>query len=100
MISIRITLPLAGLLLALLFAPRIAAAEPVDIVRQTTNTLFEIVDANRARFEENVELLRERIREVMLPRVDILYSGRLVLGRSGRSLSREQVEEFSDALSE
>jgi len=94
------TLPLLGLLLALSITPRLAAAEPVDIVRQTTNTLFEIVDSNRAQFQEDVDLLRERIREVMLPHIDIIYSGRLVLGRAGRSLERPQVEEFADALSE
>lgn len=100
MITTRFTLPFFALLLALSIAPRVAAAEPVEIVRQTTNTLFEMVDSNRAQFQDNIDLLRDRIREIMLPHIDIVYSGRLVLGRAGRSLERQQVREFADALSE
>lgn len=73
--------------------------EPVRIVRETTDTLFELVDANRGEYERNIEKLRDDIRPILLPRVDIVYSGRLVLGRHARGLEHEKVIEFADALS-
>jgi len=72
---------------------------PVEIVRETTNELFRMVDANREHYENDIEALREDIRPILLEEVDTLYSGRLVLGRSARGMERDKVEEFSDALS-
>jgi len=72
---------------------------PVEIVRETTNTLFELVDKNRDRYENDIQALRDDIRPILLEQVDTLYSGRLVLGRSARGMEREKVEEFADALS-
>lgn len=72
---------------------------PVEIVRETTDKLFKMVDANREQYENDVTTLRDDIRPVLLEQIDTLYSGRLVLGRSGRGMEREKVEEFADALS-
>lgn len=77
-----------------------ASNDPVEIVRDTTNTLFELVESNRARYAEDIEPLREELRDILLPQVDTLYSGRLVLGRTARGLAQEKIEAFSDALSE
>lgn len=73
---------------------------PVDIVRETTNELFSLVDENRETYENDIQALRDDIRPILLDEVDTLYSGRLVLGRSSRGMEREKIEEFSDALSE
>ncbi|MFU8877989.1 MAG: MlaC/ttg2D family ABC transporter substrate-binding protein, partial [Wenzhouxiangellaceae bacterium] len=72
----------------------------VQIVHDTTDELFHIVDENREAFEQDVELLREHVREILLPTIDTVYAGRLVLGRGGRNLERSQVLEFTEALSE
>lgn len=88
----------AGILM--LGTARAGIEGPVEIVRETTGRLFELVEANRALYQTDSERLRSDIREVLLARIDVLYSGRLVLGRSGRDLSREQVAEFADALAE
>jgi len=72
---------------------------PVEIVRQTTDKLFEMVDENREYYENNVQELRDDIRDIMLAEVDTLYSGRLILGRTSRGMEPEKVEEFADALS-
>lgn len=74
--------------------------EPVEIVHETTNRLFELVNSNRAEYERKIEKLRDDIRPILLPKVDTVYSGRLVLGRQARGMEREKVIEFSNALSE
>ena len=91
---------LAGLILLLSLPAAASAADPVEIIRDTTLELFALVDDNRAEFEANPELLQQELRERLLPRLDSLHSARLVLGRHGRGLERAQVEAFSDALSE
>ena len=72
---------------------------PVEIVRETTNELFTLVDQNREKYANDVQALRQDIRPVLLAEIDTLYSGRLVLGRSSRGMEQEKVEEFADALS-
>ncbi|MBS3743806.1 MAG: ABC transporter substrate-binding protein [Wenzhouxiangellaceae bacterium] len=89
--------------LSLVLAAGLAAQTergPVDIVRETTNELFSLVDENREMYENDIQALRDDIRPILLDEVDTLYSGRLVLGRSSRGMEREKIEEFSDALSE
>ena len=39
------------------------------------------------------------VREDMLPLLDMEYSARLILGRSGRDASQEQIDAFTDAMS-
>lgn len=73
--------------------------EPTQIVRETTDTLFELVDENHDSYESDIQALRNDIREVLLAEIDTLYSGRLVLGRSARGMEPEKVKEFADALS-
>lgn len=99
---IRSATKFAGLILLLLSTMMVRAdtSPPVDIIRDTTRALFELVDANRSTYENDGERLRADIREILLSHIDIVYSGRLVLGRNGRDLSREEVNEFSNALSE
>lgn len=91
-----------AVLLLMLAAGLAAQTErgPVDIVRETTNELFSLVDENRETYENDVQALRDDIRPILLDEVDTLYSGRLVLGRSSRGMEREKIEEFSDALSD
>lgn len=74
--------------------------EPTGIVRSTIDQLFELVESNRQTYENDVDALREDIRGVLLPHIDTMYSGRLVLGRRSRSLSDDKIEAFSDALSD
>jgi len=76
------------------------ATGPVEIIRNTTATLFELVNDNRSAYESDPTRLRCDIRDILLAQIDVVYSGRLVLGRSGRGLSRDKVVEFSNALSD
>lgn len=92
------------LTLAMLLLSIAASAQreqgPVEVVRETTNELFALVDNNRQKYENDVQALRDDIRPILLDEVDTLYSGRLVLGRSARGMDSEKVEEFADALSD
>ncbi|MDT8438680.1 MAG: ABC transporter substrate-binding protein [Wenzhouxiangellaceae bacterium] len=90
----------ASLFALLMGGLALAQDGPVEIVRTTTDTLFELVDQNRADYQVDVEPLRAELRKVLLPHVDTLYSGRLVLGRSSRGMETEKVQEFADALAE
>lgn len=74
--------------------------DPVALVQQTTDALFERLDNNREAYSANVEDLRKTVRELLLPHLDTVYSGRLVLGRAGRELERDQIREFAEALAE
>jgi phospholipid transport system substrate-binding protein len=44
-------------------------------------------------------LLREVVREDLLPLLDLQYSARLILGKAGRGVTEEQLDAFSDAMS-
>lgn len=92
--------PWWGLVLALCAALTWADGAPPDIVRQTSDKLFELVDANRAAYQAEPARLQDEVRHHLLPHVDTLYSARLVLGQHGRGLSAEKLQAFANALSE
>lgn len=75
-----------------------AAAEPVELVREVTDTLYALVADNRARYEQDPAGLEEAVREHLLPHIDETYTARLVLGRHGRGLETDQIQAFADAL--
>jgi phospholipid transport system substrate-binding protein len=82
-----------------LVTPAALASDPVELVRATTSELFDLVEENRAEYEDNPQLLRDQLSNILKPRTDTVHSARLVLGRHGRQLEREQIEAFADALS-
>ena len=73
--------------------------DPGTIITQAISHILEVLDSRRAEFTENPKLLNAVVKDHMLPIIDEVYSGRLVLGRSGRSVSKEQLLAFSTALS-
>jgi phospholipid transport system substrate-binding protein len=75
------------------------AGDPVGIINDTAGHILEVLDENRDAFTENPEQLREVVREDLLPLIDLTYSARLILGRSGRGITEEQLQAFSDAMS-
>ena len=48
---------------------------------------------------DEAELLRQMVREDLLPLIDLEYSARLILGKAGRSVTPAQLQAFSDAMS-
>lgn len=83
-----------------LSAPVIPSEDPVSLIRESTTELYYLVDENRSEYEREPALLQQKLKEILGPRMDHLYSARLVLGRHSRPLEREQIEAFSDALTE
>lgn len=92
------------LLLAILMmgvaGPAFSEEGPVEVVRDTTDRLFSLIQENRAEYQANPEGLQEAVREILVPLLDQEYSGRLVLGPHSRGLDDEKVSEFAQALSD
>lgn len=86
--------------LALFATPALAEDDPVELVRETTTMLFHLVEENREQYQENPDLLRAELIEILQPRTDMIHSARLILGRHGRQLERDQVEAFAKAVSD
>ncbi|MFC1796534.1 phospholipid-binding protein MlaC [Pseudomonadota bacterium] len=75
------------------------ASDPVSIIKSATSHILEMLENQREEFTENPELLRTVVREDLMPLIDLDYSARLILGRSGRGVSTEQLRAFSEAMS-
>lgn len=90
----------ALLLLALAPVLPVLAQQPESIVRDTTERVISMIEENRAHYQENPDALRQDIREVLMPTIDIEYSARLVLGQHGRGLDDEQIKRFAKALAD
>ncbi|MDT8321875.1 MAG: ABC transporter substrate-binding protein [Xanthomonadales bacterium] len=77
------------------------AADPRDpptIIRETTDEILDLLEEQRAEFEAQPEKLRDVVRERLLPLMDLDYSARLILGRAGRGLSEQQIDEFAETM--
>lgn len=94
-------LTLAAMLLTLAAGlPAQNGPGPAEIVQDTTDRLFELVESKRDTYESDVAKLRADIRDILLPKVDVMYSGRLVLGRDARGMAEDKIRRFADALSD
>ena len=75
------------------------ADDPVSLVESITGKIFADVTENLDEYTANPELLDELVRRDLMPLLDIKYAARLILGRAGRGLGKEKVDEFSDCMS-
>ena len=73
--------------------------DPVTIIEETTTQILQTLDGRREEFTADPQLLRDVVRQDLLPLIDLDYSARLILGRAGREVSPQQLAEFSDAMS-
>ncbi len=73
--------------------------EPATIISEVISHILDTLNDRRVEFTQNPDLLVQVVRENMLPSIDVIYSARLVLGRSGRDVTTDQLHAFSDALS-
>lgn len=88
---------LSGGLLAL---PVNDPREPAAIIEETTAHIMETLESRRDEFTENPALLTEMVNRDMLPLIDVTYSARLILGRAGRGIEPELMDDFAAAMSE
>ena len=74
-------------------------SDPATIIKDATSHILNVLESRREEFTENPELLRDIVRNDLMPLIDLDYSARLILGKSGRGVSPEQLSEFSAAMS-
>lgn len=94
---------LTGLALACIFSGSLFAQpqadDPVSLVESITGQIFTDVTENLEEYTENPDALEDLVRRDLMPLLDINYSARLILGRAGRGLEKEKIEEFATSMS-
>ncbi|NIM70756.1 MAG: ABC transporter substrate-binding protein [Xanthomonadales bacterium] len=73
--------------------------DPAQLVSDTAGRILTRLNENHAQYHQRPELLKDVVREDLLPLLDVRYAGRLILGRSGRDASAEQLDAFTEAMS-
>jgi phospholipid transport system substrate-binding protein len=79
---------------------QVQADEPVALVENITGHIFEEVSKNLEEYSANPQELEALVRDDLLPLLDIKYSARLILGRAGRGLAPEKIDEFATVMSD
>lgn len=74
--------------------------DPQSIIEETSARIFTILDGRREEYIADPTLLQELVSEELLPLMDLDYSARLILGKSGKGVSAAQLEAFSEAMSQ
>ena len=82
-----------------LFGDHIQGDDPVSLVEDTTVHIFADVADNLDEYTANPESLQKLVRMNLIPILDVDYAARLVLGRAGRGLSKEKINEFASCMS-
>ncbi|HTY49297.1 MAG TPA: ABC transporter substrate-binding protein [Steroidobacteraceae bacterium] len=75
-----------------------ADQDPSQLIRDVANGLLKDLDANRAAYRKDPQLLKQLADKYLLPHFDIQYSARLVLGRYWRTATDDQRARFVDAF--
>ena len=75
------------------------ARDPLSIVQETMTHTLGVLEERREEFETDPSGLHEVVRNDLLPLLDMPYSARLILGKSGRGISQEDLDTFVDAMS-
>lgn len=76
------------------------SANPHALVEQVSDEIFAELDSRRDFYESDQSQLENLVRDKFLPVIDSYYAARLILGRQVRGLEKQQVNDFSDALSD
>ncbi|MDX2427234.1 MAG: ABC transporter substrate-binding protein [Xanthomonadales bacterium] len=88
--------------LALIFSNGLSAQtkadDPVSLVESITGQIFTDVTENLEEYTANPEALEDLVRNDLMPLLDINYSARLILGRAGRGLAQEKIDEFAISM--
>lgn len=75
-----------------------AGPSPHQMIQETADELLVIVQTRRSELETNRKELYRLVDEVLRPNFDILYAGRLVMGRHWPRSTEEQRVRFVEAL--
>ncbi len=74
--------------------------DPVTLVKTITGQIFTDVGENLEKYSNDHEALKELVRNDLMPLLDVRYSARLVLGRAGRGVEAEKIDEFAKLMSD
>lgn len=72
---------------------------PDQMITRAAGDIIAKIDGNFDAYSEDPSLLKQVVRDDLLPMLDMKYSARLILGRSGRSASDQQIDAFTEAMS-
>jgi len=97
-LKILLVLALAGIFCSGVVA-QTQGDDPVSLVENITVSIFADVTENLEEYTANPEALEELVRTDLMPLLDVNYSARLILGRAGRGIEKEKVEEFATSMS-
>ena len=99
--KLRISLPLLAVFIFshFLWSAKALADDPVSLVENITVKIFADVSENMEEYTANPQALEELVRTDLMPLLDVNYSARLILGRAGRGLAKEKIDEFADSMS-
>jgi phospholipid transport system substrate-binding protein len=75
------------------------ADDPVSLVENITGQIFTDVAENLEAYTADPEALKTLVRRDLMPLLDIHYAARLILGRAGRGIEKEKVDEFAVSMS-
>lgn len=73
--------------------------DPVSLVENITGQIFSDLTENLEEYTANPAALETMVRNDLLPLLDIDYSARLILGRAGRGIEKEKIDQFADSMS-
>lgn len=96
--SLRLLLLLFCLSSSINLFAQVEGDDPVSLVINTTGFIFSEVDKNFEYYEANPAELQKLVRKDLIPLLDVYYSSRLILGRAGRGIEKEKVNEFAEAM--
>ncbi len=74
--------------------------DPVTLVKETTREIFTKVNDCVDEYTANPKLLEKLVKTDLMPLIDIDYAARLILGRAGRGVPEEKIDEFARVMSD
>ena len=95
-----------ALLLVLIFAfsggahADLQTDDPVTLIKSITGHIFADVAENLETYSNDHEALKTMVRRDLMPLLDVHYAARLVLGRAGRGVEPEKIDEFARLMSD
>lgn len=73
--------------------------DPVTLVERITGQIFADVTENFDAYSADHQALKTLVRTDLMPLLDIKYAARLILGRAGRGIEQEKIDQFADLMS-
>lgn len=74
------------------------AGDPVSLVEDINVRIFANVSENLEEYTANPEALKSLVRTDLMPMLDVKYAARLILGRAGRGIEQEKIDQFADCM--